>query len=100
MQDRARGEGKKRSTKHYFSCTKIRKNGMTSTDEVKVRVVMAKAAMWKIWFSRVVLFKAKHQLVISIVVSMLLFGCEAWTCSEEIEKRLRALEMRCYRRML
>ena len=30
----------------------------------------------------------------------LLYACESWTLTAEIERRIRALEMRCYRRLL
>ena len=32
--------------------------------------------------------------------STLLYGCEAWTVSKEMEMRLDAMEMWCWRRML
>ena len=36
----------------------------------------------------------------SYVWSVLLFGCEAWTISKEMRKRLEAAELWFYRRML
>ena len=34
------------------------------------------------------------------IVSTFLYACESWTLTAEIERRIQALEMRCYRRLL
>ena len=36
----------------------------------------------------------------TLILSAFLFACENWTLSAEIERRIQALEMRCYRRLL
>ena len=36
----------------------------------------------------------------SLVISIFLYACEAWTLTAELEKRTRAFEMKCYRRLL
>ena len=36
----------------------------------------------------------------SLVISIILYACESWTLTAELEKRTHALEMRCYRRLL
>ena len=36
----------------------------------------------------------------SLVLSVLLYGCESWTLVAESERRLQAFEMKCFRRML
>ena len=36
----------------------------------------------------------------SLVVSILLYGCESWTLLADTEKRLQAFENKCMRRML
>ena len=36
----------------------------------------------------------------SLVISAFLYTCESWTLTEELEKRMQAFEMRCYRRLL
>ena len=35
-----------------------------------------------------------------LISSTLLYACESWTLTAEIERRIQALEMRCYRRLL
>ena len=36
----------------------------------------------------------------SFVISIFLNACESWTLTTELEKRMQAFEMRCYRRLL
>ena len=40
------------------------------------------------------------KLVCSFVISIFLKACESWTLTAELEKRMQAFEMRCYRRLL
>ena len=36
----------------------------------------------------------------SLVTSTFLYACEAWTLTAELQKRMQAMEMRCYRKIL
>ena len=36
----------------------------------------------------------------TLILSTFLCACESWTLTAEIERRIQALEMRCYRRLL
>ena len=36
----------------------------------------------------------------SLVTSIFLYACESWTLTTELQRRILALEMRCYRRIL
>ena len=36
----------------------------------------------------------------TLILSSFLYACESWNLTAEIEKRIQALEMRCYRRLL
>ena len=36
----------------------------------------------------------------SLVTSILLYACESWTLTAELQRRIQALEMRCYRKIL
>ena len=35
----------------------------------------------------------------SLVISIFLYACESWTLNKDLEKRISAFEMRCYRRI-
>ena len=36
----------------------------------------------------------------TLVLSIFLYACESWTLTSELERRISALEMRCYRKIL
>ena len=85
----------------YLGAT-LTKDGR-STIEVKTRLAAATSAMAKlnkIWGSRTISFNTKLKLFKSLVLSILLYGCESWTLSAELEKRIQAFEMKSYRRLL
>ena len=36
----------------------------------------------------------------SLVLSIFLYACESWTLTKDLERRIQATEMRCFRRLL
>ena len=36
----------------------------------------------------------------SLVISIFLYACESWTVTTELQKRIEAVKMRCYRKIL
>ena len=36
----------------------------------------------------------------SLVTSIVLYACESWTLTAELQRRIQAMEMRCYRKVL
>ena len=36
----------------------------------------------------------------SLVTSIFLYVCDSWTLTAELQRRIQAMEMRCYRKML
>ena len=36
----------------------------------------------------------------SLVTSIFLYACESWTLTVELKRKIQAMEMRCYRKML
>ena len=36
----------------------------------------------------------------SLVTAIFLFACESWTLTAELQRRIQAMEMRCYRKIL
>ena len=36
----------------------------------------------------------------SLATSIFLYACESWTLKAELERRIQAMEMRCYRKLL
>ena len=84
----------------YLGAT-LSKDG-TSTAEIRSRIAIATATMVKLsalWRSKIS-FHTKHRLFKSLVLSTLLYGCEAWTLLAETERRIQAFEYKSYRRLL
>ena len=70
---------------------------------IKNRIALATAAMSNLqvlWKSRKISFTVKFKLYKTLVLSVLLYGCESWTLVAESERRLQAFEMKCFRRLL
>ena len=40
------------------------------------------------------------RLMCSLVTSIFLYACESWTVTAELQRRIQAMEMRCYRKIL
>ena len=36
----------------------------------------------------------------SLVTSIFLYACDSWTLTAELQRRMKAMEMRCYRKIL
>ena len=71
--------------------------------EVLSRIEQATAAYTKlkpIWSDNKISLGSKVKLMCSFVISIFLNACESWTLTAELEKRMQAFEMRCYRRLL
>jgi len=74
----------------------------TSRKEVRARISAATAAMarlQRIWISTIST-KTKISLYRSLVISILLYGCETWTLRAEDERRLNAFETKSFRKIL
>ena len=80
----------------------IAKDGCSDT-EIKARLGAATAAMSRlktIWKSNNIHLTTKMKLYKTLVLSILLYGCESWTLTAEMQRKLQAFENKSYRRML
>ena len=71
--------------------------------EVLSRIAQATVALTKlkpIWRVNNISLGSKVKLMHSLVISIFLYACEPWTMTAELEKRMQAFEMRCFRRLL
>ena len=74
-----------------------------SKTEIKARTGQVVAALSKlniIWNDKSLQLKLKMKLMLSLVSSIFLYACETWTITKELQEIIRALEMRCLRRLL
>ena len=53
-----------------------------------------------VWNDRSIPLNSKIRLMRSFVTSIFLYACESWTLTAELQRRIRAMEMRCYRKIL
>ena len=74
-----------------------------SKPEILSRKAQTTAALSRlkiIWWDKNISFASKVKLMRTLILSAFLYACESWTLTTEIERRIQALEMRCYRRLL
>ena len=74
-----------------------------SKPEILARIAMTAATLSKlntIWKDRTIKLAYKIWLMRSFVCSVFLYACETWTLTAELNKRIQATEMRCFRRLL
>ena len=73
------------------------------TPEILSRITQTTAALSRltiIWRDKNISLVSKVKLMRTLILSTFLYACESWTLTAEIERRIQALEMRCYRRLL
>ena len=74
-----------------------------SKPEILSRIAWTTAAVSRlkiIWRDKSISLASKVKLMRTLILSTFLYACESWTLTAEIERRIQALEMRCYRRLL
>ena len=78
----------------------ISNNG--SKPEILSRIAQTTAALSSlkiIWRDKNISLASKVKLMRMLILSTFLYACESWTLTAELERRIHALEMRCYRRL-
>ena len=73
-----------------------------SKPEVRARPAQTTAALAKLktWNDKNIVLSSKIRLMRSLVISIFLYACESWTLTAELERRIQAMEMRCFRKLL
>ena len=74
-----------------------------SKPEILSRIAQTTAALSRlkiIWTDKNISLASKVKLMRVLIFSFFLYACESWTLTAEIERKIQALEMRCYRRLL
>ena len=74
-----------------------------SKPEVLSRIAQTTAAMAKLkplWRDKNISLGSKIKLMRTLAMSIFLYACESWTLTAELERKILALEMRCYRKIL
>ena len=74
-----------------------------SRPEILVRIAQTTAALARlkpIWRDKNITLRSKIKLMRTLVVSIFLYACETWTLTAELQKKIQAMEMKCYRKVL
>ena len=88
--------------------TSFKHLGSVITDEgskpaILSRIAQTTAALTRlkpVWIDKSISLSSKIRLLCSLVTSIFLYACEPWTLTAELQKRIQAMEMRCYRKIL
>ena len=76
---------------------------MGSKPDVLSRIAQTTATVTKLkvfWNDKNITISSKIRLMRSLAMSIFLYACETWTITADIERRIQALEMRCFRKLL
>ena len=71
--------------------------------EILSRIALTTAALTRlkpIWNDRSISLSSKIRLMRSLLTFIFLYVCESWTLTAELHRRIQAMEMRCYRKIL
>ena len=74
-----------------------------SNPEILSRIAQTTAALARlepVWIDKSISLSSKIRLMRSLVTSIFLYACESWTLTAELQRRIQAMEMRCYRNTL
>ena len=94
--------------KKLETVTSFKDLGSVRTDEGSKPEILSKIAQrtaalpWlkPVWNDRSIFLSSKIQLMRFLVTSIFLNTCESWTLTVELQRRIQAMEMRCYRKIL
>ena len=70
--------------------------------EILSRIAQTTAVLSRlkiIWRDKNISLASKVKLMRTLILTTFLYACESWTLTAEIERRIQALEMRCYMRL-
>ena len=74
-----------------------------SKSEILSRIARTTAALSRlkiIWRDKNISLVSKVMMMRTLILFTLLYACESWTLTAELERRIQALEMRRYRRLI
>ena len=74
-----------------------------SKPEILSRIAQTTTALSRlkiIWRDKNISLSSKVKLMRSPILTTFVYACESWSLTAEIKRRIQALEMRCYRRLL
>ena len=93
-----------RTAETTAALTRLMRTAQTTAALTRLmRIAQTTAALTKlkpVWNVRHISLSSKIRLMRSLVTFIFLYACESWTLTEELQRRIQALETRCYRKIL
>ena len=74
-----------------------------SKHEILSRIAQTTAALSRqviIWRDKNIFLVSKVKLMRALILATFLYACDSWTLTADIERRIQAPAMRCYKRLL
>ena len=74
-----------------------------SKPEILSRIAQITATLTRlkpVWIDKSISLSSKIRLTRSLITSIFLYACESWTFTAELQRRIQAMEMRCYHKIL
>ena len=74
-----------------------------SKPEILSRIAQTTAALTRlklVWINKSISLSSKIKLMRSLVTSIFPYACESWTLKAELQRRIHAMEMKCYCKIL
>ena len=90
---------KNESKKNIFSCILAK----SKKPEILSRTAQTTAALTRlktVWNDESISLSSKTRLMRSLFTFTFLYACESWTLIAELQRRIQAMEMRCYCKIL
>ena len=66
----------------------------------KAQTTAAFTRLKPVWNDRRISLSSDIRLMLSLVTSIFQYACESWTLTAELKRRIQAMKMRCYRKIL
>ena len=94
--------------KQFETVTSFNHLGSVITDEgskpeILSRIAQTTAALTRlkpVWIDKSISLSSKIRLMRTLVTSIFLYACESWILTAELQRRIQAMEMRCYRNIV
>ena len=74
-----------------------------SKPEILSRIAQATAALTRlkpVWNDGSIFLSSVIRLMRFLVTSIFLYACESWTLTADLQRRIQAMEIKCYRKIL
>ena len=84
----------------YLGSVKIDEGSKPEILSMSAQATAALTRLKPLWNDRSISLSSKTQLMRPLIICILLYACESWTLTAELQRRIQATKMRCYRKTL